>query len=182
MTATPAAAYAAATRAYLAGQRLDMRQLAGEIGVSRNTLYRWTGGRERLIQDVAWTLSEAVIADVWASTARRRGSSRLLEALRQYVVVTIGSHALQSFVRNEPFVAFRLLTTRGPFQDRLVAEVRRLIEEEAARGHWTPPSTDTAVLAYGTVRLIEGFVYDDSLVADDSAVDDALAVIRLLLA
>ncbi|HET6154460.1 MAG TPA: QsdR family transcriptional regulator [Marmoricola sp.] len=186
MTATPADAYAAATRAYLAGQRLDMRQLAGEVGVSRNTLYRWTGGREQLIGDVAWRLSEAAIRDIWASTARRRGSSRLLAALRGYVVVTVGSHALQSFVRNETYAALRLLTSRGPFQDRLVAEVQRLIDEEAARGSWAPRS-ETALLAYGVVRLIEGFVYNTAsgeqagLLQDDPAIDDALAVIRLLL-
>ena len=182
MPATPADAYAAATRTYLAGERIDMRQLAGELGVSRNTLYRWTGGRELLIQDVAWELSRATIADIWQSTARRRGNSRLLEALRLYVGTIVGSHALRSFVRTETYTALRLLTSRGPFQDRLVSEVRRLIDEEAARGHWTPPSSDTAVLAYGTVRLIEGFVYDDALVRDAAAAEDALAVIRLLLA
>lgn len=186
MPATPADAYAAATRSYLAGERLDMRQLATEVGVSRNTLYRWTGGREKLIQDVAWSLSASVIADIWASTSRRRGTSRLLEALRRYVVTIVESHALRSFVRNETYTALRLLTTRGPFQDRLVAEVQRLITEEAGRGDWTPRS-DPAVLAYGTVRLIEGFVYntgttdDGGLLVDHAAVDDALAVIRLLL-
>ena len=181
MSATPADAYAAATRTYLAGQRLDMRQLAGELGVSRNTLYRWTGGRERLIQDVAWGLSSAVISDIWAKTSRRRGSSRLLEALRQYVVTIVESSALQSFVRHETQTALRLLTSRGPFQDRLVERVRELIDEEADRGAWQPRS-DTGVLAYGIVRLIEGFVYNDATLQDDPAVDDALAVIRLLVA
>ncbi|MCZ4498394.1 MAG: TetR family transcriptional regulator [Marmoricola sp.] len=186
MVATPADAYDAATRTYLAGERLDMRQLATGLGISRNTLYRWTGGRERLIQDVAWSLSEAVIADIWVATSRRRGTSRLLEALRRYVVTTVESHALRSFVRNETYTALRLLTARGPFQDRLVAEVQRLVEEEAARGGWTPRG-DPSVLAYGVVRLIEGFVYntaaeeDGGLLVDQSAVDDALAVIRLLL-
>jgi transcriptional regulator with XRE-family HTH domain len=177
---TPEDAYAAATRAYLSGQRLDMRQLAGELGVSRNTLYRWTEGRERLIQDVVWALSEAAITGIWASTSRRRGSARLNEVLRQYVEIIVNSHALQSFVRNETYTALRLLTARGPFQDRLVAEVRRLIEIEAARGTWTPRS-DTGVLAYGIVRIIEGFVYNDALLVDEPAIDDALAVIRLLL-
>lgn len=181
MPATPADAYALATRAYLAGERIDMRQLAVELGISRNTLYRWTQSRERLIQDVAWELSRATIEEVWRSTSRRRGSSRLLEALRLYVEAILGSHALRSFVRNETYTALRLLTSRGPFQDRLVAEVQRLIDEEAARGHWTPPSRDTGVLAYGIVRLIEGFVYDDALVQDSAAAGDALAVIGLLL-
>ncbi len=178
--ATPADAYAAATRTYLAGQRLDMRHLARELGVSRNTLYRWTGGREQLIQEVAWSLSHAVIADVWKKSEHLEGTDRLIEALRHYVLTIVGSHALQSFMRNETHVALRLLTASGTFQDRLVAEVQRLIDEETARGHFTPRS-ETDKLAYGVVRLMEGFVYNGALIETDPAsIDDALAVIRLL--
>ena len=177
---TPEAAYAAATRAYLAGRRLDMQELAGELGVARNTLYRWTGGRERLLQDVIWSLSEAAIAEIWAATARRRGTSRLVEALRRYLVAIVDSHALQAFLRNETYVALRLLTSQGAFQDRLVAQVKRLLDEEASRGTFTPRA-DTGLLAYAVVRTIEGFVYNDTVVRSDPEVDRAVRVIRLLL-
>ena len=173
-------AYAAATTAYLAGRRVDMRELAAEIGVSRNTLYRWTGDRERLLQDVIWSLSEAAITEIWAATARRRGTSRLVEALRQYLVTIVESHALQAFLRNETSVALRLLTSQGPFQDRLVAEVTRLLDEEVARGTFTPRA-DTGLLAYATVRTMEGFVYNDTVVRSEPEVDRAVQVIRLLL-
>lgn len=176
----PEDAYAAATRVYLAGERLDMRELAGELGVSRNTLYRWTGGRELLLADVIWALSARTIADIWAATSRRRGTSRLLEALRRYVETITASAALNAFLRNETHAALRLLTTRGPFQDRLVAEVRRLVEEEVARGHYTPRG-DVGLLSYAVVRLIEGFVYNDTIVEREVSVDDAVGVIRLLL-
>jgi AcrR family transcriptional regulator len=177
---TPQAAYDAAMRTYLAGRRLDMRELAAEIGVARNTLYRWTGGRERLLQDVIWTLSEAAITESWAATTRRRGTSRLVEALRRYLVTIVESHALQEFLRNETYVALRLLTSRGPFQDRLVAEVKRLIDEEAARGTFTPRA-ETALLAYAAVRVLEGFVYNDTAVQTEPEIEQAIRVIRLLL-
>ena len=169
-----------ATRTYLAGERVDMRDLAREIGVSRNTLYRWTGGRERLLQDVIWDLSEKVIADIWAGTSRRRGASRLQEALRQYLETVVASEPLHAFLCNETHAALRLLTSRGPFQDRLVAEVARLMRAEAERGTWEPRG-DVTLLAYAVVRLIEGFVYNDAIVQRDTAVDEALAVIALLL-
>ncbi|HET7387847.1 MAG TPA: QsdR family transcriptional regulator, partial [Nocardioidaceae bacterium] len=127
---TREAAYAAATRIYLEGRRLDMRELAAELGVSRNTLYRWTGDREQLLQDVIWSLSESVIDDIWAATSRRRGTSRLVEALRRYLVTIVESRALQEFLRNETYVALRLLTAQGPFQDRLVAKVKALVDQE----------------------------------------------------
>jgi AcrR family transcriptional regulator len=177
---TPEAAYDAATRTYLAGRRLDMRELAAEIGVARNTLYRWTGGRERLLQDVIWSLSEAAIDEIWAATRRRRGTSRLVEALRRYLVTIVESDALQSFLRNETYVALRLLTSHGPFQDRLVAKVKELVDEEAARGTFTPRA-DTELLAYAAVRTLEGFVYNDTVVRSEPEVDRALQVIRLLM-
>ena len=178
---SPADAYAAATRTYVAGERLDMRELARELDISRNTLYRWTGGREQLLSDVIWRLSERAIADIWSSTARRRGASRLREALRLYLVTVVGSEPLHAFLRNETHAALRLLTARGPFQDRLVAEVARLMQAEADRGTWAPRGpVDT--LAYAVVRLIEGFVYNDAIVQQDTAVDDAMTVIDLLLA
>jgi AcrR family transcriptional regulator len=178
--ATPRDAYDAATRVYLAGRRLDMRELAHELGVSRNTLYRWTDGRERLLQDVIWSLSEDAIDGIWASTTRRRGTSRLVEALRRYLVTIVESHALQAFLRNETYVALRLLTAQGPFQDRLVAKVRALVDEEVARGTFTPRA-DTGLLAYAVVRTMEGFVYNDTVVRSEPEVDRAVQVIRLLL-
>ncbi|WP_183407271.1 QsdR family transcriptional regulator [Nocardioides marmorisolisilvae] len=178
---TPPDAYAAATRTYVAGERLDMRELAGELAISRNTLYRWTGGREQLLADVIWDLSEKAIADIWAGTSRRRGASRLREALRLYLETVVSSEPLHAFLRNETHAALRLLTARGPFQDRLVAEVARLMQAEADRCTWTPRGpVDT--LAYAVVRLIEGFVYNDAIVQQDTAVDDAMTVIDLLLA
>ena len=173
-------ALAAATRTYLAGERLDMCDLARELAISRNTLYRWTGGRERLLQDVVWELSAKAIQEIWTSTSRRRGASRLREALRLYLETVVASEPLHAFLRNETHAALRLLTARGPFQDRLVAEVRRLMEAEADRGTWTPRG-DVGTLAYAVVRLIEGFVYNDAIVQRDTAVDEALVVIDLLL-
>lgn len=178
--ATPQVAFDLATRTYLAGRRLDMRELAAELGVSRTTLYRWTGDRERLLQDVIWALSETAIAEIWADTSRRRGVNRLVEAIRRYAATISASTALRAFVRQEPHVALRLLASRGRFQDRLVAEVQRLAAEEEARGTFTP-RTDPAVLAYGVVRLVEGFLYDDTTLQGDPEIDRAIRVIRLLL-
>lgn len=173
-------AYAAATRTYLAGERVDMRDLARELDISRNTLYRWTGGRERLLQDVIWDLSAKVIDEIWSATSRRRGASRLREALRRYLETVVTSEPLHAFLRNETHAALRLLTARGPFQDRLVGEVARLMRAEQDRGTWQPRG-DVDLLAYAVVRLIEGFVYNDAIVQRDTAVGEAMAVIDLLL-
>lgn len=181
MVTTADDAYAAATRAYLAGRRVDMRELATDLGVARTTLYRWTGDRDQLLTDVIWSLSETLIDDVWARTARRRGVNRLVEALRLYLTAIVESRALHAFLQNETYAALRLLTARGPFQDRLVAAVKRLALEEQARGTFTPPA-DPDLLAYGIVRLMEGFVYNDAIIEREPAIDEAMAMVRLVLA
>src|SRR5437588_1060440 len=79
--ATPAAAFRAARRMYLKGRRLDMQALAAELGVSRATLYRWTGHREQLLSDVLWSLSDDIFEQAKADHPEHAGSERLLAIL-----------------------------------------------------------------------------------------------------
>ena len=43
------------------GRRLDMQGLADELGVSRVTLFRRVGGREELISQALWRLTERML-------------------------------------------------------------------------------------------------------------------------
>jgi AcrR family transcriptional regulator len=178
--ATPAAAFAAARRAWLAGERVDMQALANDLGIARNTLYRWTGGRERLLTDVIWSLAEDLITDIWQSNAKLEGVDRLLHTFRAFVTPTVRFPALQAFLRSETHAALRLLTSRGGYQTRLVDAVERLIREEQERGTFTPRA-DPGLLAYALVRTIEGFTYNDGIAAIDPHIDDAIEIVRLLL-
>jgi AcrR family transcriptional regulator len=177
--ATPAGAFEAARRMYLAGERLDMGRLAGELGVARTTLYRWTGSREQLLTDVIWSLTEDLIAVEWPRI-RGRGTARLVRAFRAYTETVAKSRALQAFLRNETTVALRLLTTQGGFQDRLVTVVARLIVEEHERGAFELRA-DPGDLAYAVVRVIEGFIYNDAIAAVEPEIDRAMRIVRLIL-
>ena len=178
--ATPAGAFEAARRTYLAGERVDMRALAQELGVARTTLYRWTGGRERLLTDVIWALSEDLIDHLWAGGADLKGADRVIATCHAYADTIARSRALRSFVASETSTALRLLTVRGGFQDRLVDRVAALLREEEARGTLTLRS-DPHALAYAIVRLIEGFTYNDAMFALEPRLDEAMPIVRLLL-
>jgi AcrR family transcriptional regulator len=177
---TPAAAFDAATRTYLAGQRVDMRALATELGVARTTLYRWTGGRDQLISDVIWNLTDRLIDTQWATTQRLTGSRRLLATFRTYVTTISRSRALQAFLQQETSFALRLLTARGSFQNRLVARVQQLLEEERSGGKFHPRAR-TPALAYAIVRLLEGFIYNDAINALEPRIDEAMEIVALML-
>jgi AcrR family transcriptional regulator len=181
LSAGPAVAFRAARRRYLACERIDMRALAAEVGVSRATLYRWTGHREQLISDVVFSLSDDVFEQARRDTAGMRGAERLLAVFRHHVGVLVRSAALQAFLRQETHMALRILTSRGgSVQVRTVARLADLYREEAASGAFRPRA-DPDVLAYAVVRITEGFIYNDAIAAVEPAVDEAAAIISLLL-
>ncbi|MEV0766162.1 QsdR family transcriptional regulator [Nocardia sp. NPDC050435] len=176
---TPAAAFHAARQVFLASEKLDMRRLAAHLEVGRTTLYRWSGGREQLIIDVIWSFTDAAVEAAWTTNADLEGVARLLGTARSYLQVLTSFAPLAAFLRNETHFALRLLTS-GPYQQRLVAKVERLLQEEAERAG-LELRAESGLLAYATVRLLEGFAYNDSIADLDVRTDDALEILTLIL-
>jgi AcrR family transcriptional regulator len=179
--ASPATAFRVARGRYLAGERIDMRALAGELGVSRATLYRWTGPRDQLLSDVVFSLSDDVFQRAKRDTAHLAGPERLLAVFRLHVAALVVAPALQAFLRNETHAALRILTARGgSVQSRTVARLAELYREEQAAGSFHPRA-DPDILAYAVVRITEGFIYNDAIAAVEPAVEQAAAIVALLL-
>src|ERR1043166_4279185 len=78
--ATPLDALALAREHWLRSGRLDMGALARDLGVSRATLYRWVGTKERLLGEVLWTFAEDTIRDARAH-ARGTGPDYLADSI-----------------------------------------------------------------------------------------------------
>ena len=178
--ATPADAYAAAREVYLAGERLDMRELANRLGVGRSTLYRWCADREQLLTDVIWGITEERIRAFEAATEGMEGKARLREGIRLFLEASANDEALHAFLANEKHAALRVMTVRGDGRtqhDRLVAEVTRLIVENGIEVRAAPE-----LAAFTIVRVMEGFIYNDAVAAVEPRLDDALEVLDFLLA
>src|ERR1700760_251534 len=45
-------AFRVARRWFMAGRRIEMQELAAELGVNRATLFRWVGGRDDLAGEI----------------------------------------------------------------------------------------------------------------------------------
>ena len=146
---------------YLNGDRVDLTVVARELGLGRATIYRWFGSREALI-------SEAVFREFELLLARKRqdvagaGAPWLLNVLDAVNRTLSRSTALRRLLEQERQVGLRLLTSSGgTVQPRVVASIKRLIDEQVARGSYRPAaSSDT--LAYALVRLMEAFLYNDA--------------------
>jgi AcrR family transcriptional regulator len=178
---SPAGAFLAARRRFLAGERIDMRALAAQLGVSRPTLYRWTGPREQLLADILFGLSDAVFEAAIADTADLAGAPRLLGVFRRHVAAIVTSAPLQAFLRQETQVALRILTGRhASVNPRTVRRVAALYRAEAQAGYFDP-AADIDTLAFAVVCLAESFIYNDASAALEPEVDRAAAVVALLL-
>jgi AcrR family transcriptional regulator len=179
--ATPAAAFRAARRMYLEGRRLDMQALAAELGVSRATLYRWTGHRDQLLSDVLWSLSDDIFERAKSDHPDHTGAERLLAIFRQHVGALVRARPLQVFLQQETHAALRILTSRdGGVQPRTVSRLAELYREEQDAGAFQPRA-DVVTLAYAVVRVTEGFIYNDAIVAVEPEVDRAATIVALLL-
>ncbi len=159
--AAPEAVLALARARYLAGERLEVKQLAAQLGLGRATIYRWFHSRERLLGEVIAQALEELFERTRAEVGPQ-GARGLLEVFDQINGRLARSTALRRLLEQERERALRLLTgSGGPVQPRAVAAVQRLINAEIQAGRYRAP-VDPATLAYALVRLAEAFLYNDA--------------------
>src|SRR4051794_18863292 len=111
---------ALATAQFLDGRRIDVQSIAGELGLSRATIYRWYGSRERLVGEVLATQAEDVIRRAYRC-ARGPGPRRLLHTLDRVNRALAAAPALRRFLELEREGALHILTSSaGVVQPRTV--------------------------------------------------------------
>lgn len=157
LRAAPAAAFVRARQLLREGTRLDMVSLASDIGVSRATLYRWAGDRERLLGDVVWTeLSEMI--DHFDRAAPGTGVERMTHTVGDFLDTLGTSPALQAFLVNEGDAGLRLVTALdGGVRPRLLSKIESVIAREAQAGY--RPPAPPVLLADGILSLAERWLY-----------------------
>lgn len=173
-------AFRAARHRFLAGDRVDMGQLAGELGVDRTSLFRWVGNRDELLAEVLWSLAAPTVDHVDAALPLQ-GADRVQALLSRVVDALIEHAAFRAFIAREPARALRLLTTRhSPVHGRFVAVVEALLAEEYPGGAALPalPAHD---LARVLVRIAESFAYADLIAGEAPDAKAAAAAFALVL-
>ena len=177
----PAEIFRAALRTFLELRRLDMRALAGELGMGRATLYRKVGNRDRLLGEVIWYLTRQALARAVGKAERLTGVERVVAVVEEFMTFVHRQPDLRRLLEAEPEAALRILTSKdGPVQQGIVDALEALLAEEEQRGdlHLT---IDRATLAYVVVRIGESFLYADVIADNEPNVDTAVEVVRLLL-
>jgi AcrR family transcriptional regulator len=171
---------AAATYRFLRGRRIDVREVAAELGLGRTTIYRWFGSREGLIGEVLAEAGEPLVREARAE-AGGSGGAALLETFDRLNRKLVDAPALRRFVEQERDVALRIMTSgAGVSQQRMVANIAGLIEDEVRAGAYEPP-VDPSTLAYAIVKLAEAFLFNDAVAGMRGDVDRLREVEAALL-
>jgi AcrR family transcriptional regulator len=177
---TPTDVLRAARRRFLRGQRVDMNELARELGIGRATLYRWVGSRDQLIGEVLWSLAEQGLARARAEAAGR-GADRVLAVYRRFGDFIVELAPLRRFVQAEPECALRVMTSKAsPVQRRVVGTFRDLLAEERDRG--LPLRFAPETLAFVLVRIAESFLWSDLITGEAPDLAKAEEITAVLLA
>ncbi|WP_181158186.1 QsdR family transcriptional regulator [Microbacterium sp. MYb64] len=172
-------AFLRARRQFMAGDRIDMQDLAADMDVDRSTLFRWIGNRDHLLAMILISLAEPAIRAAEAQTTSE-GATRIRDVARRYADGVLGSAFFQAYLRRESDRALRLLTSKASaVQAHIVTAFEELIETERRAGR-LQHSMESRPLAYIVVRIIESFVYTDTITGDppDAAmVSDAVGAL-----
>jgi AcrR family transcriptional regulator len=168
--ATREAVLEAARRHYLRGERIDIRAIAAELGLSRNTIYTWYGSREQLTGEVIVSFGMPLLARC-REQAEGTGGRALVDTFDRFNRALTAAPALRQFVEREREAAVRVLTARsGTNELANVAAITALIQAEADAGTYDPP-VEPGLLAYGIVRLAEAFLFSETALADPGELD-----------
>ncbi|WAL68730.1 QsdR family transcriptional regulator [Amycolatopsis cynarae] len=176
----PLTAFALARRLVLTGQRVDMKNLAAELGVDRATLFRWVGNRDQLLVEILWSTAEPT----WRHAVHRAdgtNAARVVAAIDGFVRDVINAEFFVVLLRREPERTLRLLTTKaGEFQRRLCARIARLLTDEQETNGLTLP-LPVRDMAYLLVRIAESFIYSDLIIGETPDAARAKAAVGVLL-
>lgn len=178
-TPVPAEVVEAGSRIMAEGCKLEMIELAENLGIGRTTLYRWAGDRERVIASILRAGVDTILSEADLG-ANGHGVERVVDVVERVMRGAQHAEGFQHFLRNEPHLGLRLVTTGDAVHGRVVAFFEGIIARER-RFQSFPPGLDDRTLAYAIVRLAESFLYSRAIAGAEPDIDRGLEVIRALL-
>lgn len=171
----------AGARQFLHTASLDVDALAAEMSVSRSTLYRVIGSRDRLFGDVLNHLSGKTFAAITADLPAATTVDSFLAVFSRMTQALMSFGPLLKLIHREPELAFRvLLMPEAGLHTRSLARVRRLLDRvEGPGGEASPRLMDD--VAYFAVRITESIVLTDLLAGREPNVQLAHRLVRTLI-
>ncbi|MDG4772263.1 QsdR family transcriptional regulator [Solwaraspora sp. WMMD792] len=166
-------------RYFLSHGTIDMGGLADALAVSRATLYRVTGSRDRLLGEVLWWLGSRQLAE--ARGARRRtGVDGVIEVTMRYAAAVRRSAPFRQFLADEPETAARVLFAEPGWVHRRFIRAQADIFVDVL-GPDTAIHAAPEALAYLYIRIVESAIYAELLAGRQPDLDLTEQALRSLL-
>lgn len=179
--ATPQELFNLALEKWTRGERFDIGKLAQELNVSRATVFRWVGSRELLYGEVISSLFEGALRAA-IDEAKGTGPSYIADVARKLMTALMEHEPLQTFVKQDPEYAMRILMSKSStVEQRCAQSIRKALEEHVAKGR-IKPAMNLDDLAYLIVRIGESFLYRESITGDAPNIESAITAVRILVA
>ncbi|MFE6864025.1 QsdR family transcriptional regulator [Nocardia sp. NPDC057668] len=149
--------------------RLDTGEIAARFGISRSTLFRRVGNREKLMGEALWWLARGALdrarsrweRDYGGVVRNDEGRLRYLWILERYGLAIMRDQGFVWLLENDHLTAMRVLTDpAGAVQPRLIAAHLELLTRDVADAGLTP-LVDLETLAFAVVRLADALFYSD---------------------
>jgi AcrR family transcriptional regulator len=164
---------------FLQRSTLDMEALAGEMAISRATLYRVAGSRDALLSDILRAITIMIFTESRAARTRP-GFDGVVEVSRHFGE-QLRTPILEKFLRGDAEAAARILfTPAGPVHDTAVAVQAEIFAETGLTAQW-PPEVDVHHLAYLYVRMVGAFLYSEFYTGQKADFDELIPALRSLL-
>lgn len=171
-----------ATGAYLAGLPIDMSALAGELGLSRATLYRRVGNHDNLLGLVLAGLAERTFRQIKTQLTATGtiGVAKVLAGFERYITTIVKAPPLHQLIKRDPLLFMRVVMSPGVVEDRLTCLLTDMLDEEVAAGH-VLLRLPTDVLAKAMVRIGDSFMYSHLLAGGAPETRNAVMVVTMML-
>jgi AcrR family transcriptional regulator len=162
---------------YDEGERVDMRTLAWQLGLSRATVHRWFGTREQLLSELLDELTGEFV-DTARALAKGEGNERVFDFIRHLMETSLAHEPTRAFMAREPELALRLaLSEAGAVHQRLARGIARELAE-------TRPAHEAQRLNGFTETLVQvgtALEWATLMIGDEPRIERTIEIARALL-
>ena len=181
--ATPMDAFQLAKKHWLNAQKLNLGELAEELGVSRATLFRWIGNKDLLMGEIMWSIYKPTVYDARRDCAGE-GVEYVVNVFRQVNTAIINMTAMRNWLHADSQYAISILSSKScAFHSRMVELNTELLKQETDKG-LMHPSMNIDSLSYFMCRIGESCIFSEMILGQEPDLDqleDACNAVRILL-
>lgn len=180
---TPLDAFELAKKHWLLTQKLNVGELAEELGVSRATLFRWIGNKDLLMGEIMWSLYKPTVMKV-RQEAPGEGVDYVVNVFREVNTQILNSQPMRAWLSADGQYAVSILSSKSShFHSRMVELNTELLKQEAEKGS-IHPAMNIDSLSFFMCRIGNSCVFSEMILGHEPELDqleDACTAVRILL-